>query len=68
MKAQGLIGPNFTVTEANPEYTGDIAHLPANNAVKFPHLATAGAVGVTTCRTERPRGHRGRPLEVDRQG
>ncbi|NEW72908.1 response regulator transcription factor [Streptomyces rhizosphaericus] len=34
----GLYRPNSTATEANPEYTGDIAHLPAN-AVRFPHLA-----------------------------
>lgn len=67
MKAQDFIGPNSTATEANPEYTGDIARLPAN-AVTFPHLATAGVVGANSCRTERPRGHRGRPLEVDRRG
>ncbi|WP_413803696.1 hypothetical protein [Streptomyces iranensis] len=38
MKAQDLSAPNLTATEANTEYTGDIAHLPAS-AVKFPHLS-----------------------------
>ncbi|MBI0377491.1 helix-turn-helix transcriptional regulator [Streptomyces albiflaviniger] len=30
--------------------------------------AAAGASGANSCRTERPRGHRGRPLELDRRG